>query len=133
MKDLAPSDHGNDMTCTVMCTAESTVVAVTGSLDGTAAGHLLSRLTEEIALRPRALIVDLTRVSFCSAQCLRSLLVASADAHAVGVPCVNVSDQRAVRRPVSLLELDQLLQVHDNVAAARKWLSVVHNISTTNG
>ncbi|WP_285483847.1 STAS domain-containing protein [Amycolatopsis sp. NBRC 101858] len=116
------------MTFTVTSTADSTVVSATGSLDSTVAEHLLDRLSDEIALRPSALLVDLTRVGFCSARILRALLVASAEAHAAGIPCAIVSDQHAVRRPISLLELDHLLQVHDNLTAARKWLAVLHEV-----
>ncbi|MEV6898769.1 STAS domain-containing protein [Amycolatopsis sp. NPDC051372] len=116
-------------TFTVTSALESTVVAATGDLDCTVADHLLGRLLDEVALRPRALIVDLTRVGFCSARALRALLEASAEAHAVGIPCVTVSDQQAVRRPIAVLKLDHVLLLHGNLAAAREWLTVSHGVA----
>ncbi|MEV6905111.1 STAS domain-containing protein [Amycolatopsis sp. NPDC051372] len=113
-------------TFTVTGTLDSTVVAATGDLDCTVADHLLDRLLDEITLRPRALIVDLTRVGFCSARALRALLAAWAEARAVGIPCVTVGDQQAVRRPITMLKLDHILLLHDNRAAAREWLTASH-------
>jgi anti-anti-sigma factor len=125
MRDPLQRFHQRTSTLTVTTTHDSTVVAATGDLDGTVADHLLGRLSEEIGLRPRALVVDLSRVSFCSARVLRVLLTASADAHAAGIPCVIVSDQHAVLRPIAVLGLDHLLQVQGSLPAARKWLAVL--------
>ncbi|MET7998278.1 STAS domain-containing protein [Amycolatopsis sp. NPDC005232] len=116
-------------TFTVTGSLDSTVLAATGDLDCTVADHLLDRLLDEVALRPRALIVDLTRVGFCSARALRALLVASAEAHAVGIPCVTVSDQQAVRRPITMLKLDHVLLLHGTLATAREWLTVSHGVA----
>jgi anti-anti-sigma factor len=123
--------HRGTSTLTVTTTHDSTVVAATGDLDGTVADHLLARLADELALRPQSLVVDLTRVGFCSARILRVLLTTSADAHAAGVPCVIVSDQRAVRRPIAVLGLDHLLQVQGSLAAAREWLTVLGTVGAT--
>ncbi|MFG1644494.1 STAS domain-containing protein [Amycolatopsis sp. NPDC049252] len=131
MRDPLARYHQGTTTLTVTTTHDSTVVAATGDLDGTLAGHLLARLSDELALRPRAFVVDLTRVGFCSARTLRVLLTTSADAHAAGIPCVIVSDQRAVRRPIAVLGLDHLLQVQENLAAAREWLAVLGTVGAT--
>ncbi|MEV0074457.1 STAS domain-containing protein [Amycolatopsis sp. NPDC050768] len=120
-------------TFTVTGNLDSTVFAATGDLDCTVADHLHGRLLAEITLRPRALIVDLTRVGFCSARALRALLAASAEAHAAGIPCVTVSDQQAVRRPITLLKLDHVLLLHENLAAAREWLTVSHGVADVAG
>ncbi|MDT7799654.1 MAG: hypothetical protein QOI78_3087 [Actinomycetota bacterium] len=128
MTDPVNRFYDSGVTFTVTTTSDSTVVAATGDLDLTVADRLLGRLTDEIALRPRALIVDLTRVSFCSSQGLCVLLTATADAHSAGIPCAVVSDQRAVRRPIAVLELGQLLQVHDNLVAAGEWLKVLDGV-----
>ncbi|MEA5366845.1 STAS domain-containing protein [Amycolatopsis sp., V23-08] len=131
MRDPLTRFHQATSTLTVTTTHDSTVVAATGDLDGAVADHLLARLSEELALRPQALVVDLTRVGFCSARILRVLLTTSADAHAAGIPCVIVSDQRAVRRPIAVLGLDHLLQVQENLAAAREWLAVLGTVGAT--
>ncbi|MEU8635398.1 STAS domain-containing protein [Amycolatopsis sp. NPDC048633] len=117
------------VTFTVTTTCDSTVVAATGDLDSVVAERLLDHLSGEIALRPRALVVDLTRVSFCCTRVLSALLSATADAHAAGIPCVIVSDQRAVRRPITALDLDQVLQVQDNLAAAREELRILQGVA----
>jgi anti-anti-sigma factor len=114
------------VTLTVTTTWESAVLTAAGSLDLAVADHLLDRLSDEIALRPRAVVVDLSQVTFCSARILRTLLEASAQAHAAEVPFVLVSDQRAVRRPIELLRLGHLLQLHHDLTAARQWLAVLH-------
>ena len=131
MRDPLARYHQGTTTLTVTTTHDSTVVAATGDLDGTLSDHLLARLSDELALRPQALVVDLTRVGFCSARTLRVLLTTSADAHAAGIPCVIVSDQRAVRRPIAVLGLDHLLQVQENLAAAREWLAVLGTVGAT--
>jgi anti-anti-sigma factor len=129
MSDPVNRFHQPTVTFTVTPTCDSTAVAATGDLDSTVAGRLLAHLSDEIALRPRALIVDLTRVSFCCTRVLSALLTATADAHAAGIPCLIVSDQHAVRRPITALELDQVLQVHDNLAAARESLRVLQGVA----
>ncbi|MFJ1767246.1 STAS domain-containing protein [Amycolatopsis sp. NPDC088138] len=131
MRDPLARYHQGTTTLTVTTTHDSTVVAATGDLDVVVADRLLARLSDELALRPQALVVDLTRVGFCSARTLRVLLTTSADAHAAGIPCVIVSDQRAVRRPIAVLGLDHLLQVQENLAAAREWLAVLGTVSAT--
>ncbi|MDT7800075.1 MAG: hypothetical protein QOI78_3508 [Actinomycetota bacterium] len=131
MRDPLARYHRGTPTLTVTTTHDSTVVAATGDLDFIVADHLLARLSDELALRPQALVVDLTRVGFCSARILRVLLTTSADAHAAGIPCVIVSDQRAVRRPIAVLGLDHLLQVQENLAAAREWLAVLGTVGAT--
>jgi anti-anti-sigma factor len=131
MSDPLARYHQGTSTLTVTTTHDSTVVAATGDLDGAVADHLLARLADELGMRPQALLVDLTRVSFCSARVLRVLLTTSADAHAAGIPCVLVSDQRAVRRPIAVLGLDHLLQVQGSLAAAREWLAVLGTVGAT--
>ncbi|UOZ03159.1 STAS domain-containing protein [Amycolatopsis sp. WQ 127309] len=131
MRDPLDRFHRSTSTLTVTTTHDSTVVAATGDLDGAVAEHLLGRLADEVALRPRALVIDLSRVAFCSARVLRVLLTTSADAHAAGIPCVLVSDQRAVLRPIAVLGLDHLLQVQPSLAAAREWLAVLGTVGVT--
>ena len=121
--------HQPTVTFTITTTCDSTVVAATGDLDSFVAERLLGHLSDEIALRPRALIIDLTRVSFCCTRVLSVLLTSTADAHAAGIPCVIVSDQRAVRRPITVLELDQVLQVHGNLVTAREELQVLQGVA----
>jgi anti-anti-sigma factor len=82
-------------------------------------------LVTVIAIRPLALILDLSDVSFCSAQGLSVLLATSNDGQAAGIPCAIVTDQPAVLRPISLLCMDRVLQVHRTLNDAFDWLAVL--------
>jgi anti-anti-sigma factor len=109
---------------TVTTTRESTVVAVAGDLDNAVVPQLRDCLNREILLRPRAVIVDLSRVSFCSAGIIRVLLAAHGRARTDRIPCAFVSGRRAVARPISALGLDHLIALHPGLAAAEDWLTV---------
>jgi anti-sigma B factor antagonist len=112
------------VTLTVTTTRESTVVTVAGDLDNAVAPRLHDCLNRELLLRPRAMIVDLSRVSFCSAGIIRVLLAAHGRARTDRIPCAVVSARRAVGRPISALGLDHLIPLHPDLAAAEDWLTV---------
>jgi anti-anti-sigma factor len=111
------------VTLTVTTTRERTVVTATGELDNAVADRLHKCLNREIALRPQAVIVDLSRVCFCSAGIIRVLLGAQSHARADGVPCAVVSASRAMTRPIAALGLDHLVPLHPDLAAAEDWLA----------
>jgi anti-sigma B factor antagonist len=111
-------------TLTVTTTRASTVVTATGELDNAITERLQECLIKGISARPRAFIMDLSRVSFCSAGTVRVLLTAHSHARAEGIACAVVSSHRAVVRPISALGLGHLLLLHPDIAAAEEWLSV---------
>ncbi|MEV6876176.1 STAS domain-containing protein [Amycolatopsis sp. NPDC051128] len=118
-------DLPSAMTMVVTATAEATVVAVRGEIDLAVLGRLRSRLEEEIGLAPRALVLDLTGVTFCGAGGITELLAAASEARARGVPFAIAAAHRAVLRPVSALRLEQVLPLHRGVAAALDRLAVL--------
>ncbi|SEF37436.1 anti-anti-sigma factor [Amycolatopsis pretoriensis] len=102
----------------ITTTAERTVVTVTGELDLARTGHLASLLGEELELAPRALVIDLTGLTFCSARGLGVVLDAVSAARAAGVPVAVVAESRAVLRPVRVLGLEAELPLHRTLAEA---------------
>ncbi|MGW3966115.1 STAS domain-containing protein [Amycolatopsis sp. NPDC005003] len=113
------------MAVRVTATAEVTTVAIRGEIDLPVLGRLRSLLGEEIDLAPRALVLDLSQVSFCGAGGITELLVAASEAHVSGVPFAIVAQGRAVLRPIRVLGLERSLPVHGSVAAASAWLGVL--------
>ncbi len=118
-------DVPSAMTLRVTATVEATTVAVRGEIDLPVLGRLRTRLGEEIDLAPRALVLDLSGVSFCGAGGITELLVAASEAHVSGVPFAIVTAGRAVLRPVRVLGLERLLPIHRSAEAAMDWLAVL--------
>lgn len=106
----------------ITTTADRTVVAVTGELDLSVTGRLATRLGEELDLAPRALVIDLTRLTFCSARALSVVLDAVTAARVTGIPVAVVADGRAVLRPVEALELGDVLPLYPTLAEAEAHL-----------
>jgi anti-sigma B factor antagonist len=102
----------------ITTTAERTVVAVTGELDLARTDRLASLLGEELDLAPRALVIDLTGLAFCSARGLGVVLDAVSAARAAGVPVAVVAEGRAVLRPIKALGLEGALPLHRTLADA---------------
>jgi anti-anti-sigma factor len=102
----------------ITTTADRTVVAVTGELDLSVTGRLADLLGEELDLAPRALVIDLTHLAFCSARGLGVVLDAVAAARAAGIPVAVVADGRAVLRPVEALGLEAELPLYRTLAEA---------------
>ncbi|MGW7533919.1 STAS domain-containing protein [Amycolatopsis sp. NPDC054798] len=102
----------------ITATAGETVVTVSAELDLRSTTRLRDALSDETALRPRALIVDVTSVTFCSVSGLEVLMRAARAAGAAGVPFVLVASQRAVLRPLRVLGLDKELRVVERLADA---------------
>jgi anti-anti-sigma factor len=113
------------MTMQVTATTAATIVAVGGDIDLAALSRLRSRLGEEIGLAPRALVLDLARVSFCGAGGLTEMLVAASEAHVSGVPFAIAADHQAVLRPITVVGLERTLPIHRTVADALDWLAVL--------
>ncbi|WP_020659578.1 STAS domain-containing protein [Amycolatopsis benzoatilytica] len=107
----------------ITATANETVVAVAAELDLRSTAQLRERLADELALRPRGLIVDLTRVTFCSVAGLSVLAEAARLAEAAGVAFVLAAGQRAVLRPIRVLRLDAEVTLARSVAEAVELVS----------
>ncbi|MGK3204411.1 STAS domain-containing protein [Amycolatopsis sp. MEPSY49] len=102
----------------ITTTAERTVVTVSGELDLARTDRLAALLREELDLAPRALVIDLTGLAFCSARGLGVVLDAVSAARAAGVPVAVVAGGRAVLRPVEALGLEDDLPLHRTLADA---------------
>ncbi len=114
---------GAPLRIAITTTAERTVVTVTGELDLAVTDRLAARLGEELDLAPRALIIDLTRLAFCSARGLGVVLDAVAAARASGIPVAVVAEGRPVLRPVRVLSLEDVLPLYPTLADAEDRLA----------
>ncbi|WP_372664548.1 STAS domain-containing protein [Amycolatopsis kentuckyensis] len=109
---------GSPSRTAITTTAERTVVAVAGELDLARTDRLAALLAEELDLAPRALVLDLTGLTFCSARGLGVVLDAVSAARAAGVPVAVVAEGRAVLRPVQALGLEDELPLHRTLDGA---------------
>lgn len=99
-------------------TATATVVKVAGEVDAAVSG----RLTEELTTAVDAglpVVADLSGVTFCDSTGLTALIHTHRSAEAAGTKFVIATEQRAVLRPLSLLGLTELLEIHPDVETAR--------------
>ncbi|ADJ45391.1 anti-anti-sigma factor [Amycolatopsis mediterranei S699] len=108
----------------VTTTADASTVTVTGHLDLATTPRLRDQLDDALKSRPLALIIDLDAVGFCSSGGLSALLEAVTNAHARGIPCAIITTQRAVIRPIKLLQLDRVLPLHAGRTEAETWLAL---------
>ncbi len=111
---------------TVTSTASATTVATAGDLDLTSTARFQERLADEIHLRPAALILDLTDVTFISSHGLAILLEAVTTAHSHGITCAIIASHHAVLRPIKALRLERVLPVHTDHATAEMSLTRRH-------
>ncbi|MGV9293532.1 STAS domain-containing protein [Amycolatopsis sp. NPDC003676] len=102
----------------ITATAGETVVAVSGELDLRSTARLRAMLAEELALRPPALIADVSALTFCSVSGLEVLTDTARAADAAGVAFAVVAGQRAVLRPLRILGLDREFRVVERLADA---------------
>lgn len=119
------SAHAPTASFTVTKTAETTVVAVSGEIDLAVAGRFAALIDQELRLRPRALLIDATGLTFCAARGLTVLLDATSDALIAGVPFAICGRCRPLLRPIELLGLDHALPLHSSTADALAWLAVL--------
>ncbi|WIX99160.1 STAS domain-containing protein [Amycolatopsis mongoliensis] len=117
-------------TLVVTATAEVSVLAVRGELDLPGSLRLKSRLTEEIGLAPRVLVLDLTGAAHCSARGIAVLLEATGDARTAGVPFAIAGCAPVVRRAIDALALADVLPLHATTAEAVEWLELLERLKT---
>ncbi|WP_327139812.1 STAS domain-containing protein [Nocardia sp. NBC_01327] len=90
------------------------VLVVTGEVDMTSAPLLKSALEQALGVHPAVLVVDMSKVEFFGSAGM-SVLIAASD----GQPdTLRIVPSFAVRRPLEVAALDQLLDLFDSVEAA---------------
>jgi anti-anti-sigma factor len=99
-------------------TAAATLLKAVGEIDAAVSGELGDRLATAIEAGAPVL-ADLSEVTFCDSTGLTALIHAHRAAAAAGTRFVLVTRQRAVLRPISLLGLAELLEIHPDVETAR--------------
>jgi anti-anti-sigma factor len=109
---------------TMTRTREASVVIASGELDLTVTAQLATLLAEELRRQPPALICDTSAVEFCAARVLTVLIDTLADATVARVPFAVAGRSRALLRPITALDLEQVLPVHRNVADALSWVAL---------
>ncbi|MEV8608135.1 STAS domain-containing protein [Amycolatopsis sp. NPDC051373] len=128
MAEPLPDVPANPPVVVVFTTAEDTTVVVRGDVDATIAGRLAEQLAVELELRPQVLLIDLREVTFCSSDGISTLVRAHEAARAAAVPYAIVTGRLAVLRPLRMLGLDRVLQVHHDLSDAKAWLGIVSRL-----
>jgi len=99
----------------------SNILRVAGEVDLATADQFAARLID--ALRPdRALIVDLSELSYIDVRGAKVLGDAGARAHAAGQRCIVVSSNRLIHKVFSILEFDGQIDLVGTLDDARKLL-----------
>lgn len=101
---------------------DAIILAVAGQVDGLTIPRLRRELSAAFGrLKGRALVVDLTNVSFFGSAGLGALADSAAEAvrhHGVEKLRIVVDDTRPVIRPIQLAGLDQVLALYSSVPDA---------------
>ncbi|WP_367138146.1 STAS domain-containing protein [Saccharothrix sp. HUAS TT1] len=87
------------------------VTRISGEVDLVGVALVRAELAGRLALRPPALVVDLTAVTILGSLGIAALLDAHHRAAATGVGFAVVASHRSVLRPLRLTEVDRLLTV----------------------
>ncbi|SEF37165.1 anti-anti-sigma factor [Amycolatopsis pretoriensis] len=99
-------------------TSQASVVAASGELDLTVTAQFAALLATELHRRPPALICDTSAVEFCAARILTILIDTITDSAVAWVPFAVAGRSRALLRPITALDLERVLPVHNSVAEA---------------
>ncbi|WP_372671811.1 STAS domain-containing protein [Amycolatopsis kentuckyensis] len=105
--------------------AEHAMVTVAGELDAATTAPFEECLGKTLHPGCRAILVDLSGVTFCAAAGLRALLNFTGEARLLGVPVAIVAGHSAVTRPVRVLQLTQVLPLHRELIGAVEWLGAL--------
>ncbi|OBK10985.1 STAS domain-containing protein [Mycobacterium asiaticum] len=98
------------------------VLAVSGEVDMLSAPQLAEAITTALAVKPAALIVDLSKVEFLASAGLSVLVNGQAEV----VPPTKfavVADGPATSRPIKLMGIDSLLSLHRTLDNALSWIA----------
>ncbi len=107
----------------VTASGTDTVVTVSGEIDLAVSDGLRQALEEELRFTPAALIADLSAVTFCDSSGFTALVQIRAKTEEAGIPFILVTQERALLRPMSLLGLDAVFNVHPTLDSARDALT----------
>jgi anti-sigma B factor antagonist len=104
------------------------VIAVTGDVDMATDQAISAEIGDQFALRPRALIIDLTGVTFLGLAGVTLLVAAATMAQRCDVRLAVVAS-RAALRVLELTDVNQLLDLHptlpDALAPLRQMAAAV--------
>jgi anti-sigma B factor antagonist len=108
------------LTITVSDVAPDTILCVLlGELDLATAPRLQEKLTEAIDLAPSHLVIDLSDIQFLGSAGLNLLTDIHDAQHAAGYHvAVIVGTNHPVTRPLHITALDQILDLHTELATA---------------
>lgn len=120
LRDLrGVADEPATLSVTVVRTPAGIVrVLVAGEIDWAGAQELNQAIEHEPSAGTTALVVDLSRVPFCSSPGLHLLVGLRRRAGAAGVPLELVVGTVTVRRVMEAAGLWRLFSTHDQLAAA---------------
>ncbi|MGW4485302.1 STAS domain-containing protein [Amycolatopsis sp. NPDC004368] len=95
-----------------------TVVTAAGEIDTAVSEALRGALAAALESRPEVLVTDLSDVPFCDSSGLSVLIDIRGRAIEAGVAFRIVTRQRGLLRPISLLHLDSVLEIHPTLESA---------------
>lgn len=98
--------------------AGTTVVTAAGEIDTAVSDSLRDQLAAAVETRPDVLVVDLSEVPFCDSSGLSVLIDIHGRATEAGIPFRIVTQQRGLLRPIGLLHLDSVLEIHPSLESA---------------
>jgi anti-sigma B factor antagonist len=101
------------------------VIAVEGEIDVDTADEVLDAVRLAFASAGPALIADLTQVSFFGSTGISTLISIHEHAEELGKKLHVVAPQRAVRRPLQVTGVADVLALHDSVEEALSALKPV--------
>ena len=99
------------------------VVRMTGELDMQTVEAATTELRASLDGHPRALVVDMSRLTFLASAGLAMLATFNNDAGQASVALRLVADNRAVLRPLQITGLDAAFEIRPTVDAALTDLS----------
>lgn len=121
------------LTMTVTTSGGHVVLTIRGELDAATVDEFAELVDHLLTDRQAALIIDLSKVSFCSAGALGVLVRLTDDAHSHGTPLAILATDPAVLRPVQILGLQQVLPLHATLAQASAWLDLLPRLTPLPG
>ncbi|UJW29479.1 STAS domain-containing protein [Saccharothrix sp. AJ9571] len=99
-----------------------TVVSLSGELDLAAVDDIRQALATALGVGGEGLVIDMIGVGFCDSSCLHALLRAAAEARASGTGFALVAVSPVVVRPITVLQLSEMLPITGSVSEAIAWV-----------
>jgi anti-sigma B factor antagonist len=121
-QQVRPAESQLQVVITESPPGSSVIIAATGEIDMLTSPKLQDAITESLAKRPTALIIDLTEVRFLASAGLQLLIIAREDA-GEDVRFAVVADGPATSRPIEITGINKLIDVHPTLDEALARLS----------